>query len=124
MKTIKSSFKITAFFFSILIFFQGCTVYKSANITLDQAVDTNANVKIKTTENQTLRFNYIEHESDVYYGLKNSNNSWVKIPINEDNIDKIQVKDKSLSIVSNIAIPFLVVGGVFLIAVLNDPYLN
>jgi hypothetical protein len=124
MKTLKLSLKPIAYLLAFLILFQGCTVYKSANVTLDQAVIANTGVRIKTNDNHALRFKSIQHETGIYYGLKHYNKNWVKIPINEDNIDKVQIKDKTSSTILTIAIPLSVIGVPLGILVLSDPYLR
>ena len=124
MKTIKLHYRIIAFSFSILILFQGCTVYKSANVTLDEAVIANTKVRVKTNDNKTLRFEKIQLDNGVYYGMMYLNKSWVKIPVNEDNFDKIQVKDKTSSTILTIGIPLAIIGGALGVIVLSDPYLH
>ena len=115
MKTIKTHLRTVALFFSILIFFQGCTVYKSANVTLEEAVRADTKVRIKTNDNQTLRFKNVGVENEYYYGLVYFKNTWVKTQINENNIDKIQLVDQTLSTVLNIvAIPVVLIGGLAL----------
>ncbi len=119
MKTLKKQLKVVALFFSVSILFQGCTVYKSANVTLDQAVIANTKVRIKTNDNQTLKYKNVEAENGIYYGLMNYENSWVKTPINEDNIDKVQVKDKTLSTILTVAIPVVIIAGAAFLTINN-----
>ena len=124
MKTIKLFLKPITYLLAFLILFQGCTVYKSANVTLDQAVIANTGVRIKTNDNHAFRFKSIQHDTGIYYGLKYHNKNWVKIPINEDNIDKVQIKDKTSSTILTIGIPISVIGVPLGILVLSDPYLH
>ncbi|MGK0255042.1 MAG: hypothetical protein ACI9OE_002560, partial [Mariniflexile sp.] len=57
MKISTRQLKVVALFFSLLILFQGCvTVYKSANITLEEAVRADTKVRITTTDNQTIKY--------------------------------------------------------------------
>ena len=116
MKTIKTYLKAVALFFSILIFFQGCTVYKSANVSLEQAVMSDTKVRIKTNDNQTLKFKKFGVENGDYYGLLNYKNAWVKTQINEGNIEKIQVKDKTASTILNIIVPLAILTTVIVTA--------
>ena len=44
----------------------------------------------------------------------NFRNTWVKTQIHEDNIEKLQVKDKGLSIIISIGIPIVIIVGVIL----------
>jgi hypothetical protein len=119
MKTLKKQLKVVALFFSVSILFQGCTVYKSVNVTLDQAVIANTKVRIKTNDNQTLKYKNVEAENGIYYGLMKYENSWVKTPINEDNIDKVQVKDKTLSTILTVAIPVVIIAGAAFLTINN-----
>ena len=110
MKTSTRLLKVVAFFFSVLILFQGCTVYKSANVSLEEALKADTKVRLKTKDHQTLKFKNVEVENEIYYGLINFRNTWVKTQINEDNIEKLQVKDKTASTIITIGIPVLILG--------------
>ena len=108
MKTINKQIKLVTTILSMIILLQGCTVYKSANVTLDEAVRADTKVRIKTNDNETLKFKNIEVENGNYYGLVNFKNAWVRTQINEDNIHKVQLKDKTVSIILNIVIPLAI----------------
>ena len=110
MKTLKKQFKSVALILSMLILLQGCTVYKSANVTLEEAVKADTKVRVRTNDHQTLKFKNIEVENGIYYGLMNFKNRWVKTQINEDNIEKLQVKDKRLSSIITFGIPVIIIG--------------
>ena len=117
MKIIKAHLKVVALFFSVLILFQGCTVYKEANVTLEEAVRADTKVRIKTNDNQTLKFKNVRVENEIYYGFMYKKSKWVKTAINEDSIAIVQVKDKTLSTVLSIAIPLVIIGGILVVAV-------
>jgi len=111
MKTSTRLLKVVALFFSVLILFQGCTVYKSANVTLEEAVKANTKVRIKTKDHKILKFKNMEIENGIYYGLMNfKEKKWVKTQINENNIEKLQVKDKVLSTIITFGIPVILIG--------------
>jgi len=110
MKTIKTHLKTVALIFASLILFQGCTVYKSTAVSLDEAAKSDTKVKVVTNDNQTLKFKRVGFENDYYYGEVNFKNTWIKTRINEDNIVKIQLKDKSLSTILSIGIPIVILG--------------
>ena len=99
MKKIKIHFRIMAIFFSSLIFFQGCTVYKSANVTLDEAVRADMKARIKTNDNRTLEFKRIRFENGQYYGVHNISRDIIKTQINEQKVERVQLKDKITSII-------------------------
>jgi hypothetical protein len=110
MKTIKKQFKLITTILSVIILLQGCTVYKSADVTLDEAAMSGTKVRIKTNDNQTLKFKTVEVENGNYYGLLYFKNTWVKTELNKDNINKVQIKDKAVSTVLNIVVPLAIIG--------------
>jgi hypothetical protein len=111
MKTIKKQFKTIALILSLLILLHGCTVYKSASVSLDQAVNKGQKVKVITKDNVKLKFKRIATENGKYYGVRRSvDDKWVKILLNSDTIKTIKEKDKTLSTVLNIGIPVIYIG--------------
>ena len=116
MKTLKNHLKVVTLFLSVLILFQGCTVYKSSSVTLDEAVSADTRIRIKTNDNQTLKFKNVRVENEIYTGFMYKKSKWVKTDINEDNIDIVQVKNKTLSTVLSIGIPIIILGGLLGIA--------
>ena len=114
MKKIKFSLKIVALFFSLLMFFQSCTVYKSTNVSLIDASKTDLKVKIMKLNGEKDKFSLIEVFDDgKFYGKKKikGTSMYNYILIDEDNIEKIQIKDKVLSTILSIGIPIIIIGG-------------
>ena len=66
MKTTTRHLKVVALFLSVLILFQGCTVYKPTNVTLEEAVKADTKVRLKTKDHQTLKFKNIAVENGIY----------------------------------------------------------
>ena len=95
MKTLKKQFKSFALILSMLILLQGCTVYKSASITLEEAAKSRSNVKITTNGNHIYEFSRVKFEEGEYYGYrKGSNKSGkYKIHLAKQNIKNAQLKD-------------------------------
>ena len=55
MKTSTKHLKVVALIFSVVILFQSCvTVYKSGNVTLEEAVRADTKVRISTNDNKTI----------------------------------------------------------------------
>jgi hypothetical protein len=112
MKTIKKQIRISSLILALIIMLQSCTVYKSTNVSLEQASKNELKTKIVTSSNEKLKFKFIENKEGTYYGVKKIKGDIVKIPLNEKNIQKIVLKDKTLSLILTIAIPLvLIVGG-------------
>lgn len=103
--------KIFSMALGIAMLFQSCTVYKSTLITLDKAVQTESKVKIRTIDDENLKFNKIVLENGNYVGMKKNDGNWVKTPLDENNIATIREKDKALSTILIIAIPVAIIIG-------------
>ena len=119
MKTLKAHLKVVALFFSVLILVQGCTVYKSANVSLDDAYKSQTKVKVKTNYNRTLKFKIITFEDESYYGINESykddpfeqyNKELIKTHIDVENIENIRIKNKTMSTILPFAIPVVLLG--------------
>ena len=123
MKTIKIHLKVVALFFSVLILLQGCTVYKSANVSLDDAYKSQTKVKVKTNDNRTLKFKRIAFEDGSYYGINESykddpfeqyNKELIKTHIDVENIENIRIKNKTMSTILPFAIPVVLLGALII----------
>ena len=95
--------------FSLLILFQGCTVYHKAGITLEEAYQANDKVKVETTVGEKLKFKYIDFDEGVYYGTKNKKGEIVKLPLDSNYIDKVRLKNKSGSTWATILTPIAII---------------
>ena len=124
MKTLKNQLKVIAQILSVLILLQGCTVYKSANVSLDDAYKSQTKVKVKTNDNRTLKFKRIAFEDGSYYGINESykddpfeqyNKELIKTHIDVENIENIRIKNKTMSTILPLATP-VVVFGILIIA--------
>ena len=115
MKTIKRHMKIVPLFLSAFIFLQSCTVYKSADITLEQALKNESKIKVTTNNNDRLKFNKIGIEDGKFYGEKKSKGLIVKTPLNRNFINKINEKHKAWSTIISIGMPLGIVFGVLAI---------
>jgi hypothetical protein len=122
MKTIYKHLKVVALFFATLILFQGCTVYKSASVTPDEASKSYTKGRVKTIDNQSLKFEGIEVTNNKIVGVKIKNGERIITPIKKDNIDEIQVKDKKGSTIVSIAVPFVI--GVVMLGIIVNESLN
>lgn len=104
MKTIKKQFKSVALVLSMLILFQGCTIYKSVPISLEQAVQNESKIRVKANGNENLKFSRIGVEDGNYFGVKKSNNVIVKTPLDQKFINTIKEKDKTMSTVATVGV--------------------
>ena len=125
MKTLKKQFKSVALILSMLILLQGCTVYKSVPVTLEEASKAGTKVNIENKNGENVRFlRVIELNDGHYYGVKKANGLVSNIRIDENKIKKVELKDELLSTISSIAIPVIAATIVFVIAANTHPFPN
>src|SRR5690606_9135101 len=110
----KKGFNIIACLLTLLILCQSCNIYRSKNISLDEAIETGTKVRVKTALGRNYVFKRIEKDENHTYGIagKNSNtakelrnqmlpesasNNKVKIRIDKLPVQEINPKNKRLS---------------------------
>ena len=117
MKTIKQHLRIATSMLSIIIFLQGCAVYKKTPVTLDEAVLSNTMVKLHTIYNETLTFRRIKKtEDNKFYGINLKDGINVSTPINKAEINSVRIKNKKVSAAGNYAIVAPIIGLVLLVS--------
>jgi CHASE3 domain sensor protein len=111
MKAIKDRLRPITWLLAVVMVFQSCTVYKSTPITIDEASKANDKVRIYKRNGEKLKYYRIVQGNDgKYYGDQIINKMHNNFLINEDEIEKIQIKDKSTSTILTIAIPVAIIG--------------
>lgn len=105
MKTLRKQIKRLALFLSVLILFQGCTIYKGKGLTIDDAVYSNNKSEITTNYDMTYKFKRVIQEDGNYYGLKKVKGEFVKTTLNPSDIKRVRIKDKTLSTILSILVP-------------------
>jgi len=120
MKTIKIQLKVVALFFSVLILLQGCTVYKSVPISIEQAVQNESKVKVFTKNNNKLKFKRIINVDGKLYGVRNLEGIDRNLSLDRNSIKTIKEKNKTLSTILSIVIPVVIIAGILGIMVHDD----
>lgn len=132
MKTIRKHLKLISLFLSITFFIQSCSVYRTNSVTIDDAIASNNKVKLISTQD-TYEFQDLQRENGNIYGIakKNSitakslssqitddtkNSKFVKILLTNEQLENIHLENKTMSTLSIIAIPIVVVGIIAIIA--------
>lgn len=105
MKTIKTQIKSISLITAILILCQSCKAYYKDSVSLEQAVKSHKRAKVETTTKQTFKFQAISFENDQYYGIKKVKGEIVKMPINQANLSKVRLENKTMSTILTIALP-------------------
>lgn len=117
MKAIDRNLKLVTFFFVTLMLLQSCTVYKTPSVTLDEASKSNSEVRVKTIDNQSLKFDRIQVTDNKVYGSSIINREMIITTIEKDNIEKIQLKDKTRSTILTIVSLVGVTLGMFVLII-------
>jgi len=111
MKAIKEQLRPITWLLAVVMVFQSCTVYKSSPITLDEASKANDKVRIYKRNGDKVKYAKIVVLNDGnFYGVKKEKHLLNNILINQNDIDKIQLKDKTMSTILTVAIPVVIIG--------------
>ena len=111
MKAIQSHFKKITVILVVLMFFQSCVVYKSTSVSLDDASRTGTKVKLEKKNGKTVKFlRIVDSQDGHYHGIEKVDGVIVNIPIEEENIEKVYLKDHTASTIVTVAIPVVIVG--------------
>jgi hypothetical protein len=111
--------KFTCLLLSLLIVLQSCVAYKDNSSTLDEAVATNGKVLVVKNDGAEFKLIKIEQIDGVYYGSMKTKIGIEKVRLNESDLKRISVWDKTAStwgtigiIVGSLGIVLLIVFGI------------
>ena len=111
MNWLRKHIKLIALILIIPFLVQSCTIYKSANVSLDEAVKAKTKVRIFKTSGKKSVFSRVVLDNDGnYYGKKfaESNKTSNKILIDENSIKKVQLKNRTATTLINIFSPIII----------------
>lgn len=118
MKTIKKQIRIMALVLALVILIHGCAIYKSTPVSLDQAAKEEINTKIYIKSGEDFIFKRIVLEDGKYYGIKKEKGDIIKIPLNEQFIDKVKLKDTSWSSIATTGLSIVSLLGILMVVAL------
>ncbi|HHC80428.1 MAG TPA: hypothetical protein ENK46_11140 [Flavobacteriia bacterium] len=124
MKTLKKQYRFIALLFMVLTLSQSCRVYQQKSVTIEEAVKEQKRVKIKMKDKKVYKFKRIEYEKSVFFGIKKVKGKIVKIPIDVNEIEKLRLHNKTLSIIYGIGVTVVAVYVVAIIIVMATFDLN
>lgn len=104
MKKLITILKPIVYLLTLIILFQGCAVYHSKGVTLDQAVHKGKKVELVTNQDEVIKFKRIESENGLFYGVTKVKKELVRIPINAEQVKTIRPKNKVVSVLVNIPV--------------------
>ncbi len=120
MPVLKSPLKFPILFLTFLLLpLHSCVVYHKTPSTLEQAAELPIRAKVTNVQGEQTKYRYIMLKDGAYYGVKKQSGEVVKIPLNAEELEKVQVKNKVASTwltVGAIALPVAAVGFVALVA--------
>lgn len=117
MKYLKKCLKHFSLLLAFVMILQGCTIYKQQNITLESAAIQGAKVKVVTKDNKTQKYLYITSVNDEYFGVIKGKDGLLKIPLQQENIKNINIKNKAASLAVNILASFGILSAVTILVV-------
>ena len=113
-----------SFLLMLLMLVQSCRVYKRESVTLDQAISEGKRVKIRTIDNRTYKYKIVEKEDGMYYGVNMKNKEIVRTPLDTNNIRKVKLHDKTMSIIYSSVIGAVVLFAIAVILSFGGPDFN
>lgn len=130
MNKIKFHYKFLLLLISLLLL-QSCQIYRSKSSSPMEAIEKDRRVKITFKNDKSYKFKRLQKQEDQLIGLTKSNSKsaekfkdqifeisndpkYVRVKINENSIEKIQVHNKTASALVNFGVP-IVIGGVILV---------
>lgn len=116
MKILKKQIRVLSLTFATLMLLQSCKVYHSKSVSLEEAVKSEKRVKIKTKENRTHKFSKLVLEEGQLYGVKIRGNQISKTPLKVQELKRIRLHNKMMSILLGITVPIITIVGLFIIA--------
>lgn len=82
---------------TILFIFQSCGVYYKNSISLEEAVKQEGKVKILSSDQKAMKYKKVSSTDGQFYGAKKKGGKWTQIPLNQEDIISIRLKNKKAS---------------------------
>lgn len=128
MKKASSSAIIILKLFCVIFLFHSCTIYRARNAGIVKAVEVGSKVKLETKDNQVYKFKKLGRDENGLFGLaarnskaakklaedivdNNMRGRFVKIGIDENSVEEVRLKNKTVSVLVPILITFTVIVG-------------
>jgi hypothetical protein len=116
---------------AIGILFQGCKIYHKYNVSTEQAIDSEKNVKVMMEDGTRYYFDQIKTDGHILYGVNKLHGQFKNTLLDHDQIKYIYLIDPEKSAKrTRILVPVLVSGGIILLIgygiykISNTPWLS
>lgn len=97
MKIVEPLLKKLGIILSLMLLLQSCGIYYKNPISLEEAVRHEGKVKILTVEGKKTKYKKIIQKEGQFFGTRLKGGKWAQIPINQDGISTIRLKNKKAS---------------------------
>jgi len=119
MEAIKKRLKATAWFLSILLLAQSCSIYHKTPTTLEKASQELVKTKVTNTNGDIFKYRYIAYENGMFYGVNDKSGELARTPLDQEYIRNVFTKNKKASTwltvgVIGIPVGFVIVGLILL----------
>jgi hypothetical protein len=123
MKSIGQHLKAVALFFVTVMLCQSCTVYKASSVTLDEASKSNTKVRVMKTNGEHVKYSRIVALNEGhFYGVQKVNGLSKNMPIHQDDIVRLNLKNRETSAILNIGIAVVIIAFIWSAATFNGGY--
>lgn len=129
------NFSLFAGVFLLVFILQSCSVYHSDSTTLEQAIQSENQVRIVTLDNVFYEFKKLEREGGQLYGITGKKTetavlladhkqfpkgNFIRIALSDEEVQAVYLKNKSMSRLVNYGVP--VVGAAGLLTVTSENF--
>ena len=94
MKRIRNHLKIYSCILILAILCQSCVVYHKNPVSLEQAARENAKTKILFEDGKVMKYESVTHKDQQYFGTSKTRFDWINIPIEENAVSEVRVKNE------------------------------
>ncbi len=91
------STKSKCLFLALMMLIQGCRVYKKETMTLEDASAANVAIKLKKNNGEEMTFTRIEKIDGEFFGIQESSQKIVQVPLKEEDIKELRLHNKAMS---------------------------
>jgi hypothetical protein len=108
-----NSLKLIALLLSVMVMMQGCGVYYKKPVSLDNAVQAAAPVKVTTNYDVEMQFKKVILKDGKYYGVKKRNSNSENVLLIENNITEVKLYNGTMTGILYVVIVPLIILYIF-----------
>ena len=120
MKILKNHFKSISYLLAFFVLLQGCTVYKTYDVTLWEAARTQDKVKLVTNQGETEEYLYVVIVNEQFYGVKEVNGKLTRMLLEEQNLQSIRTKEKGTPAIIAIFFVYPLIAALMILGLISE----